>query len=192
MNAESFDFQYGNLYTGKSPVRLLGCRGYKLTGGERNHLGIYDDAIIGCIDDKVSTFQASTDPGQYYLNNPLDPKGCAQLCLGLWYFTIGLHKGHLALKQASKFRVNRLDSKGKINCTQDGWFGIDIHSGGASPDVNRWSAGCQIIYCSEGGWGKTWENFFEPIYQRLKGSSTVEIPYLLIDSQQALPPPANI
>lgn len=192
MTLETFNAQYSNRYVEKCPVRLLGCRGYNLTGGQRNHLGIYDDAIISCIDGKISTFQASTDPGQYYLNNPLDPSGCAQLCVGLWYFTIGLHIGHLALKQARKFRVNRLDPSGKINVTQEGWFGIDLHSGGANPDIGKWSAGCQIIYCPEGGYKETWEKFFEPIYQRLKGSSTVEIPYLLIDSQQALPPPANI
>jgi len=164
-------------------VRLVGVRGYRPEmGGNRagNDLGIYDDAIFRFIGDRCDIFDASTDPGWYYLRNPMNPKGCARLRAGLWWFEPGLHRGHPALVQATEFDVDRLDEFGVPDYRESGWYGINLHSGGAEDEVGRWSAGCQVIK-SNPAWGSQWMEFFEPIAAEVRTVNQSRVPYLLID-----------
>lgn len=100
-------------------------------------------------------YKATTDPGLYYLNQPLNKKGTAILKANQYRsaFTLGLHRGrYKALKQMAPLTVYRdsnrdelLDCRGK---EETGLFGINIHRASAyreSQLVNRWSAGCQLI-----------------------------------------------
>lgn len=162
------------------PVKLLAIRGYQELVSRpgipdpnepKNELGVFDDAIVRIIGDRADTFAASTDPGRKYMDDPLNADGCAQLQLGLWYFQPGVHRGeHLALVQASEFRIWRLRPDGTRHCESSGWFGINNHSGGDLYDVGGWSAGCQVVRCPEGGWGKTWLDYLDPILDALAAS----------------------
>ncbi|MFZ4696208.1 MAG: hypothetical protein ACOYMV_13885 [Verrucomicrobiia bacterium] len=173
----------------KYPVALIGMRGY-LTAqmGIRealNVLGLYDDAILRVMPGHPTVgFRCSTDPGRYYLEHPLDPRGCAQLQPGLWWYELGLHRGKPALKQAGAFTVNRLEPDEDIACvtTSEG-SGIDIHSGGAGEEVDRFSAGCQVIYDSTGSWGDDWHDFYDPIAE----AKPARVPYLLVNAPEAFP-----
>jgi hypothetical protein len=145
-------------------VRLVGVRGYRPEMGKdptANDIGVYDDAILRFIGTRCDIFEASTDPGWYYVKNPCNARGCAKLRDGLWWFELGLHKGHPALVQACEFDVDRLDEFGVPDYRESGWFGINLHSGGTGEDVGSWSAGCQVVR-SDPAWGLRWMDFFNP------------------------------
>lgn len=162
-------------------IALLGIRG----NGATNEMGVYDDTIYRRLGDVVTSWRASTDPGRYWIQHPVNPSGCARLRCGVWRYTVGLHLGkHLALCQAMAVTVDRIDAKGRVTAQQTGFFGINIHSGGTEPEVGKWSAGCQVIHCPEGAWGTTWLAFFEPIRVALSGKS---VPYVLADRVHAVP-----
>ncbi len=101
-------------------------------------------------------FEATTDPGLYWLEHPKNPLGTAILKEGQYRgsHAIGLHKGYKALQQVGKLTVIRdynkdgvIDySTGKEYTSSN--FGINIHRAvynGKSLAVNKWSAGCQVL-----------------------------------------------
>ena len=101
-------------------------------------------------------YEATTDPGLYYLNHHLNPKGTAILKESQYFhsFCLGLHQGrYKALVQFMPLTVirdfnkdNYLDfTSGK---EEIGMFGINIHRAklnGKAVNVNQWSAGCQVF-----------------------------------------------
>ena len=105
-------------------------------------------------------FAATTDPGTYWLQNPLAPQGTAILAEGHYpnAYQIGLHRGkYYALVQRggpvtvirdyNRDGVLDFDSPRRFS----GYFGINIHratSRGTSTQVDRWSAGCQVLASS--------------------------------------------
>ncbi len=105
----------------------------------------------------VVRFAATTDPGLYYRNNPINKLGTAILKAGQYRncYQIGKHRGSDALIQTAPITVYRdanddniidIDSP-NVN-EQTGMFGINIHSAnenGQSVLVDKWSAGCQVI-----------------------------------------------
>lgn len=185
MTPETFRYQFRNVLKDFPKISLIGIRGYKYEDGE-NKIGIYDDAIVRCIDGVIKIFTASVDPGIYYINNPVNPSGCAKLQCGLWKYRLGEHHAHPALVQADEVTVDRLDKTGKRLCTDSGWFGINIHSGGAEYLVGRYSAGCQIIKTVE-PWKGNWTEFFLPIFTATQVFEQKTIPYLLVDKLEAIP-----
>lgn len=101
-------------------------------------------------------FKATTDPGTYYLNNPMMPQGTAILKSGQYRdaYSLGLHRGqYIALVQSKKVTVirdynrnNSLDFYSKN--TASGLFGINIHRAmpsGTTYVVDKFSAGCQVF-----------------------------------------------
>jgi hypothetical protein len=142
---------------------------YKLTYGiyQANIFGIRADlGAINKFDDIIGILRmnnggvreallcnATTDPGLFYLNNPINIKGTAILIPGQYLCShkIGLHKGqYRALVQCGKLRVWRDNDKdGEYDQTtpQDSEHdGINIHHAGVdSTVVDKWSAGCQVI-----------------------------------------------
>jgi hypothetical protein len=99
--------------------------------------------------------EATTDPGVYYRNNPINVEGTAVLpedfYPGLW--KLGLHKGkYPALVQSSPIKVWRDNDKDanidhKV-ISKPGMFGINLHRANefvTSTEVDKWSAGCQVI-----------------------------------------------
>lgn len=102
------------------------------------------------------TFQITTDPGLYWLENPSRVEGTAILVAGQYRGShkLGLHKGkYEALVQVGKVRVYRDNNKDyeldlETETIQDGYFGINIHRSNAnreSTQVDKWSAGCQVF-----------------------------------------------
>jgi hypothetical protein len=104
-------------------------------------------------------FQATTDPGVYWRQNPMNIDGTAIVVPGHYpkMWTIGKHRGKYdALVQRGIVRVWRDNNKDEIldmdplGPVQDGYFGINLHHGGVSPgEVNQWSAGCQVFAKSD-------------------------------------------
>lgn len=94
---------------------------------------------------------ATVKAGQYWMDNPMNEKGCAKVCFGqhkdAW--TFGDHKGQDALVQCGNISVYRnLDSteghKGNPVDTGDD-FCIDQHTTRNGPSsVGMWSAGCLV------------------------------------------------
>jgi len=95
---------------------------------------------------------ATTDPGLYYLEHPMNVKGTAILMPGQYIGShkTGLHKGDSALIQCGKLRVwrdrNKDDSYDYTNPQDSVGDGIDIHHAGVnSTVVGNWSAACQVV-----------------------------------------------
>lgn len=151
-----------------SVVTVMKSKGYKFfDDGRLNIVGLrsnnpvsdsFDDYIIvlkfvlGMW--KSWTWPITTDPGAYYLQKPMNVKGCAILAPGQYdSYKIDKHKGKYdALCQrrgpVDVYRDNNLDKI--LNWIGrkifPGWFGINIHYAGEnSIIVGKWSAGCQVF-----------------------------------------------
>lgn len=100
-------------------------------------------------------FPATTDPGSYWLEEPGRVDGTAILVPGQYRgaYKVGTHKGYAALQQQKPVKVYRDADRDEIldmdpATIQEGLFGINIHRAHAthaSPLVNKWSAGCQVL-----------------------------------------------
>jgi len=164
MDKITFDSVYNALNNKDYEIFETGNLPYNLNIiGIRNNNSVpnsFDDYIIVIWKYKgqwnFKKYEATTDPGLYYLNNPLSPKGTAILKEGqyLHCYCLGLHQGkYKALVQFMPLTVirdfdkdNYLDfSSGK---EETGLFGINIHRAnlsGKTVNVNQWSAGCQVF-----------------------------------------------
>jgi hypothetical protein len=101
-------------------------------------------------------FRATTDPGTYWLNNPMMPQGSAILAQGQYVhaYEIGIHRGkYAALVQRRKVTVirdyNRDSTLDFLNGrVETGLFGINIHRAlieGVTRHIDKHSAGCQVF-----------------------------------------------
>lgn len=101
----------------------------------------------------TKTYCITTDPGLYWLQNPMNLSGTGILkpgqYPGLW--KIGIHKTYEALVQKMPCtlirdynRDNKLDyGSGR---EETGLFGINLHHAGEnSAAIDRFSAGCQVF-----------------------------------------------
>jgi hypothetical protein len=120
----------------------------------------FDDKIALFYSDKdglvsFHIFDATTDPGLYYLNEPLNVDGTAILCEGQYVdaYAIDKHKNQYRalcqrLKAVKVYRDADRDNLFDVENakTQTGYFGINIHHAGIdSKQVDKWSAGCQVL-----------------------------------------------
>jgi len=100
-------------------------------------------------------FPATTDPGIYWRENPMNVDGTAILVPGQYRgaYKVGTHKGYPALQQKKPLKVYRDGDKDEIldmdpSTIKEGMYGINIHRANAkqaSSEVNKWSAGCQVL-----------------------------------------------
>lgn len=99
-------------------------------------------------------FNITTDPGTYFLKNPLSKLGAAILKEGQYVdsYAIDKHRGKYdALTQKKPVDVIRDYDRNAIldfynGKEETGLFGINIHKAGTdSSDVDKWSAGCQVF-----------------------------------------------
>lgn len=100
-------------------------------------------------------FPATTDPGTYYRENPINVRGTAVMKSGQYRgaYKIGRHRGYKALQQKGAITVYRdadmdeeIDTLGVPEDT--GIHAVNIHRANAvrpSVRVGRWSAGCQVV-----------------------------------------------
>lgn len=147
-------------------------KGYRLfmRPFELNIVGVRTDNVKpNSFDDKIHVFfknsegrliqhefKATTDPGTYWLKNPMNPQGTAILKEGQYISTygLGLHRGkYLALVQKRPVTVIRDYDRNAtldfMNGKEDiGLFGINIHrasENGISKTIDQYSAGCQVL-----------------------------------------------
>ncbi len=151
---------------------IMRSKGYKVfenaKGYDLNLFGIRtDDVDANTFNDWVGVmyraggawnlfaFPATTDPGLYWREKPMNVKGTAILKPGQYRGShmVGQHKGYAALQQKGPVAVYR-DADGDAELDTDestvdeGMFGINIHRAstkGASTRVGKWSAGCQVV-----------------------------------------------
>jgi hypothetical protein len=101
-------------------------------------------------------FKITTDPGTYWLENPLQPKGTAILAQGQYLnaYHLGMHQGkYKALVQQKPVSVIRDYDRNAwldfLNGSKEkGLFGINIHRAliqGKTKYIDRFSAGCQVF-----------------------------------------------
>lgn len=102
-------------------------------------------------------FKCTTDPGTYWLNNPMNPQGTAILKAGQYVnaYKIDKHAGkyYALCQRLGAVTVIRDYNRDAVldfyNGTEDtGMFGINIHRArkdGESYIIDRWSAGCQVF-----------------------------------------------
>lgn len=148
-------------------------KGYLVFGDEKNgyDLNIFGIRSRSCrentFDDVVGVmylenggwccymFPATTDPGVYWRENPMNVDGTAILVPGQYRgaYKIGRHKGYVALQQQRCVKVYRDNNKDSImemdpRTIKSGMYGINIHRAGAASSsslVHKWSAGCQVV-----------------------------------------------
>lgn len=156
-----------------TPIQqALRDKGYKLFNRpfELNIVGVRSNSVQpNAFDDTIHVFfadsngkmiehqfPATTDPGTYWLQNPLSPQGTAILKEGQYLnsYGIGLHRGkYLALVQKRAVTVMRDYDRNAVldfmNGKQEtGFFGINIHrasESGTTKVVDHFSAGCQVF-----------------------------------------------
>ena len=101
-------------------------------------------------------FKATTDPGTFWLKNPMQPQGTAILAQGQYVnaYQIGLHLGkYKALVQVAPVTIMRDYDRNAMldffNGRKDkGLFGINVHramSKGKTKFIDKYSAGCQVF-----------------------------------------------
>lgn len=105
-------------------------------------------------------FKVTTDPGTFWLKNPMQPQGTAILAEGQYKnaYAIGMHKGqYKALVQVKPIQIIRDYDRNAIldfynGKKETGYYGINIHranSVGKTKTVDRYSAGCQVFENAE-------------------------------------------
>jgi hypothetical protein len=137
---------------------------------ELNIVGIRaDSSIPNRFDDEIHVFfknnanqwihyifPATTDPGTYWLKNPMNPQGTAILQQGQYKgaYQIGLHRNkYYALVQRKPVTVLRDYDRNALLDFQNGrpdtgLFGVNIHRAsvnGTTKSVDNYSAGCQVF-----------------------------------------------
>ena len=177
-----------------SPISLIGVRAALEPSPAENRMDVYDDIVLRVIDGTITQWVASTDPSKTLVMTPIKGvKYAAQLCNGIYLFEVHLmHGKYRCLGQAEDVKIQRLNHDGTVNHTDEGDFGICIHSGGAGMDTRRFSAGCQIIENPSGYFADpTWSNFWLPILNGMKKHSLSTVPYMLADIAD-LPPNSDL
>lgn len=98
---------------------------------------------------------ATCEPGAYWTNNPMNPKGAARIAFGqhraAWELGTHRRSSHPALVQCDNVKVIRDTNEDGRRSPKDyedfGLFGINQHGCLADGDVNsigHWSAGCMV------------------------------------------------
>ena len=138
---------------------------------------------------KFHCYEATTDPGDDWMDRPMNKKGCAILVPGQYKGShkLRLHAGkYLALGQQKNVKVYRDRNKdGKYDfdasTITEGLYGINVHratgiAGKTSSRINKWSAGCQVIASNN-----NWHTFLD-ICQTARDTWSNNFTYTLIDS----------
>ncbi|WPB81315.1 peptidoglycan-binding domain-containing protein [Archangium violaceum] len=133
----------------------------------------YDDTIVLVYHDRersapgrVLALRGTVDPGLYYTRTEPHPQGAAHLTFGQHLYVRGEHKGHPALRAFQESNRVWRDKNGNFKpdegeCVFIGTFGVNIHAGGATNYIGKWSAGCINVF---GGWaGRPWKTFMESV-----------------------------
>ncbi len=102
---------------------------------------------------EVLICKATTDPGFYWLEHPMNVKGTAILVPGQYIGShkTGLHHNYKALIQCGKMKFYRDRNKDDTydfdpDTIEESVIGCNVHRAGTdSTLINKWSAACQVI-----------------------------------------------
>jgi hypothetical protein len=148
------DYEIFETDTNPYNLNIIGIRNNNCTSYS------FDDRIVVMWKYKdqwnFNQYEATTDPGLYYLNHPISPLGTAILKEGqyLHCYCLGLHQGkYKALVQFMPVTIIRDFNRDNYldltsGCEETGIFGINIHRAnlsGKTINVNQWAAGCQVF-----------------------------------------------
>ena len=98
-------------------------------------------------------WEATTEPGYHYTDNPMNPKGAARIAFGQYEaWQVGIHgysDPHEALVQVHPVKVHRDWNRDMIrtgDAIDEGLFGINQHHGydHSYNDIHTASAGCLV------------------------------------------------
>lgn len=163
-----------NDITREQIFEVMGRKGYTVFDNSKPHnlniVGIrsanqipneFDDVLFYMYKDNQQNWQVrkckiTTDPGLYWLKNPMNVEGTAILLEGQYLksYKLGFHRGqYQALVQVKPVKVIRdFDRDGELDFSslkiEEGLFGINIHRAAmntTSKKVEKWSAGCQVF-----------------------------------------------
>lgn len=108
----------------------------------------------------IGKWAATTEPGRYYTENPVNPSGCARIAFGQYAsWQVGTHhagkpSGHEALVQTggqvTVCRDLNRDGLRTGDTSQTGEFGINQHWGYDLAEVDKASAGCLVGQSKDG------------------------------------------
>ena len=176
--------------TGDYNVNIVGIR--NMTTGTRITNKFDDHITISYKDEgewKFHCYECTTDPGDDWMDSPMNSKGTAILVPGQYRGShkLRLHQGrYLALGQQKNVKVYRdRDKDGQYDFNPDtideGLFGINIHratkyAGKTSTYVDKWSAGCQVIASND-----NWHAFLD-ICQTARDKWSNNFTYTLLES----------
>jgi len=151
---------------------ILRHKGYQLFSRpyELNVVGLRSKSVIpNRFDDEIHVFykvsglnwvyhvfRVTTDPGTFWLRQPMQPQGTAILAEGQYLnsYGLGMHQGkYLALVQQKPIMVIRDYNRDAVldfnnGSRSTGMFGINIHRAsvsGSTKIVDKYSAGCQVF-----------------------------------------------
>ncbi len=175
-------------------VNIVGVRNSQTKGRVTNK---FDDKITLSYKDlngkwKFHCWDCTTDPGIYWVENIMNPKGVAILKPGQYRGShkLGLHQGkYEALRQKKTVKVYRDGDKDREydlveENVQEGIFGINIHKAGrrveGSTQIDKWSAGCQV-FSKESDF-----NNFMDICRKAAGIWGNSFTYTLIESKDII------
>ncbi|MGB3988618.1 MAG: hypothetical protein WBK67_02930 [Minisyncoccales bacterium] len=140
---------------GSYKLNIFGIRSKQINANSfDDFIGVLYQDYGGVWNTRIYT--GTTDPGSYWLQNPMKVLGTAIVVPGQYLKShkLGLHKGlYEALVQTSAIKVYRDRDKDTIldfdlTTVESGLFSINIHRASefhASIQVDKWSAGCFVI-----------------------------------------------
>lgn len=148
-------------YNGPKPfdINIIGIR-----TADRESNSFNDWITLSGRNDKghefLNIYPCTTDPGLYWLKNPMQVDGTAIMVPGQYKgaYKIGLHKGYVALEQKAVMCYVRDNDKDGVNdidtlmLNKDNFIYDNIKSNihranerVASVQVDKWSAACQVL-----------------------------------------------
>jgi hypothetical protein len=148
-----------DIYTKPYELNIVGLRSKSTTPNR------FDDEIhvfykVNAFKWKYHVFKATTDPGTFWLKQPMQAQGTAILDAGQYKnsYQLGLHRGqYLALVQRKPVLIIRDYNRDAVLDFNNGEktkgiYGINIHRAnrqGTTLSVNKNSAGCQVFEKAE-------------------------------------------
>lgn len=137
-------------------LNIFGVRANKTTPNA------FDDQVyVFWKDDKGNWkgrfYPITTDPGTYWLKNPMNVDGTAILKAGQYKnaYQLGLHRGEYEALVQTGGKVTTIrdyDRNALLDFNNGrettGYYGINIHrasKSGTTQNVDKWSAGCQVF-----------------------------------------------
>jgi hypothetical protein len=141
------------IFTKPFELNIIGIRNNKIIPNTFN-----DTINIFYTDDKgviqFHSFLATTNPGNFWLQNPMNKNGTAILKPNQYLntYAIGLHRNKyqalIQQKPVTVFRDNDKNLVLNLGKTETGLFGVNIHHAaaiGTTKTVDKYSAGCQVF-----------------------------------------------